>query len=203
MTEKPEYSAIILAGGQSSRMARPKAQLPFGSSTLLEHIVAELKKAFDNLVVVAAPSDAMTNLRGVRIVHDDVAYAGPVSALEIGITAARNEIAFACSCDVPFVNGDLALKLCAMLGDHDALIPRVDGKLQTLHAVYRKKCAKVLGAMRTRGERRLHEDEFRQRAVLPEEEVRALNPDLRSFFNVNTPEDYQLALKIMDEEFKM
>ena len=151
-------------------MGRPKARLPFGSSTLLEHVVAELTKAFDDLVVVAAPSDAMTDLPGVRIVHDDIAYAGPVSALEIGIAAARNEIAFVCSCDVPFVNGDLALKLCAMLGDHDALIPRVDGKLQTLMRCIGRVARKSLVRWHQGRAPASRDREFRRRLILPEEE---------------------------------
>ena len=196
-------SAIILAGGRSSRMGRPKASLKFGSSTLLERIVAEMKKVFDDIVVVASPTD-LIEIAGVRTIHDETDYAGPVGALERGMLATPNEIAFACSCDVPFVSADLNLALAGMLGEHDAVIPNVDGKLQTLHAVYRKKCAKVLATMRGKGEHRLNEIvNFAKVRIVPEDELRALDPkvDMRSFFNVNTPEDYQRALKMMDEEF--
>ena len=197
-------SAIILAGGRSSRMGRLKASLNFGSSTLLERIVAEMKRAFNDIVIVASPVD-LIQITGVRTIHDRAAYPGPVDALERGMLAMTNEIGFACSCDVPFVSADLALALTGMLGAHDAVIPHVDGKLQTLHAVYRKKCAKVLATMRAKGEHRLHEIvKFAKRRIVPEDELRALDPkvDMRSFFNVNTPEDYQRALKMMDEEFR-
>lgn len=196
-------SAIILAGGRSSRMGRAKAALKFGSSTLLERVVAEMKRVFDDIVVVASPTD-LVEIAGVRTIHDHAEYDGPVGALERGTVAATNEIAFACSCDVPFVSSDLARALVGMLGDHDAVIPHVDGKLQTLHAVYRKKCAKVLATMGGKGEHRLNEIvNVAKVRVVPEDEIRALDPkaDMRSFFNVNTPEDYQRALKMMDEEF--
>jgi molybdopterin-guanine dinucleotide biosynthesis protein A len=196
-------SAIILAGGRSSRMGRAKASLKFGSSTLLDRVVAEMKKNLDDIVVIASPTDAI-EIASVRTVHDATEYEGPVGALERGIVATTNEIAFACSCDVPFVSAQLALALAGMLGDCDAVIPHVDGKLQTLHAVYRKKCAKVLATMRANGEHRLHEIvNFAEVRVVPEDEILAFDPkpDMRSFFNVNTPDDYRRALKMMEEEF--
>ena len=100
------------------------------------------------------------------------------AALEHAFAEIQFDRAFVCSCDVPFVNGDLARKLCDMLGDDDALIPHVDGKLQMLHAVYRKDCAKTLATMRTHGESRLHEIVNLAKArIVPEEEIRALDPD--------------------------
>ena len=73
-------SAIILAGGRSSRMGRPKASLDFGSSTLLERIVAEMKRVFDDIVIVASPTDRI-EVAGVRTIHDEAEYDGPVDAL--------------------------------------------------------------------------------------------------------------------------
>jgi len=205
MNDKPEYSAIILAGGQSSRMGRPKAELPFALGTMLDYVVAAMLSVFDELVVaVAEPRRYAWEGYGARSIDDRVPNRGPTSALEQALRETRFDRAFVCSCDVPFVNPDLARKLCDMLGDDDVLIPYVDGKLQTLHAVYRKKCAKVLATMRSKGEHRLHEIvNFAKVRVVPEEEIRALDPELLSFFNVNTPEDYQRALKLMDEKYKM
>ncbi len=207
MSDRKEYSAIILAGGQSSRMGRPKAELPFALGTMLDYVVSEMMRVFDELVVaVANPRRYAWEGIGVRVIVDRVPNRGPASALEQALREIRFDRAFVCSCDVPFVNGDLARKLCEMLGDDDALIPHVDGKLQTLHAVYRKKCAKVLAKMSKNGEHRIHEMvNFAKVRIVPEEEIRALdpNPEMLSFFNVNTPEDYQRALKLMDEKYKM
>jgi len=205
MSDKPEYSAIILAGGRSSRMGPPKAELPFDGGTMLDYIVAEMMRVFDDLVVaVAEPKLFAWEGYGARSVEDRVSYRGPVAALEHVLRKIEFDRAFVCSCDVPFVNGDLARKLCDMLRDDDVLIPHVDGKLQTLHAVYRKQCAKILATMRKNGESRLHEIvNFATVRIVPEEEIRSLDPELLSFFNVNTPEDYERALKLMDEKYKM
>lgn len=203
MANKPEYSAIILAGGRSSRMGRPKADLEFDGISMLDYIVAEMLRAFDELVVgVAQPRHYAWESLRARTILDAERYAGPVAALAQALQEIRFDRAFACSCDMPFVNGALARKLCDMLGDYDALIPEVDGMLQTLHAVYRKECAKKVAAMHRSGEQRLQNLASHAKVrIMREEEIRAIDPDpeLLTFFNVNTPEDYQRALKLLDE----
>lgn len=207
MADENKYSAIILAGGKSSRMGRPKADLPFEGGSMLDFIVSEMLRVFSELIVATSePRIYPWEGYGARSIVDRARYRGPVAALEQALREIEYDCAFVCSCDVPLVNGDLAHKLCEMLGDYDVLIPQIDGKLQPLHAVYRKGCAKVLRAMREQKENRLQDiANFARVRILPEEEIRALDPDPRllSFFNVNTPEDYQRAIKLMDERDKM
>ncbi|HTT75659.1 MAG TPA: molybdenum cofactor guanylyltransferase, partial [Candidatus Binataceae bacterium] len=125
-------SAVILAGGRSSRMGRDKASLPFGGVTILERIVGELARHFDELIVAAgaAMPDAVPPPRGlppnVTLLHDDAPYQGPVGALARGIALAHHPIVFACSCDLPLLNGAVAHALCVTLDGYDAVIPEVD-----------------------------------------------------------------------------
>ena len=142
-------SAIILAGGRSARMGQPKATLRLGGMTLIERTIseltrAELARAFDDIVVVAAPeSEAieLPKLGAATIVHDENAYQGPVGALARGLRAARHELAFACSCDLPMLRAEVASWLLSLLGERDdAVIPQVGERLQPLHAVYRRRC---------------------------------------------------------------
>jgi molybdopterin-guanine dinucleotide biosynthesis protein A len=205
VNEGKEYSAIILAGGQSSRMGLSKAELPFALGTMLDRVVSEMMRVFDELVVaVAEPRHYAWETYLSRSIVDEKPYRGPLAALEYALREINFDRAFVCSCDVPFVNGDLARKLCDALGDDDAVVPQVDGKLQMLYAVYRKSCMKSLAAMRATGEHRLHQlVNFAKVRIMPEEEIRALDRELLSFFNVNTLEEYQRALKLMDEKYKM
>ncbi len=85
-----------------------------------------------------------------------------------------------------------------MLDDFDAVIPEVGGKLQPLHAVYRKHCANAIESLAASGEKRLTASAGRdQRAKgRSSSELRKIDPQLNSFFNVNTPEDYRRALKL-------
>ena len=193
--------AIILAGGRSARMGRDKAALPIGDTTLLAHVVTQLQRAFATIIVVAGraadqPSVIDAAARGVVLVRDEVAYQGPVHALRAGLGAAAGDPVFVASCDLPSVRAEVALKLCAMLENHDAVIPRVGGRLQMLHAVYRReRCLGALDAMVARDERRLHRivDHIRAR-IVEEAEMRLIDPHLESFFNVNTPDDYRAML---------
>jgi len=193
-------SAIVLAGGRSSRMGRPKAALDFGGVPILTRIVSELKRRFAEIVVVAAPESKdslQIDIPAIKVVRDETAYQGPLDALRRGLDAVGNEIAFACSCDLPLLDSDVAAAIVAMLGDFDAAIPIVGGKLQPLHAAYRKRCASALAALGMRGERRLIAiaDAVNTRRI-SEHELKAIDPQLRSLFNVNTLDDYQRALKI-------
>jgi molybdopterin-guanine dinucleotide biosynthesis protein A len=200
MASAKEAGAIVLVGGRSSRMGQPKAALDFGGMPLLTRIVIELKWWFDEIVIVAAPQSEgqpRIDVAGLKIVHDETAFAGPLDALRRGLNALDHSIAFACSCDLPMLNSDVAADLVAMLDDFDAVMPEVGGKLQPLHAVYRKECANSIAALEESGEKRLTANAHAINArKVGEEELRTSDPQLSSFFNVNTPEDYQLALKM-------
>jgi molybdenum cofactor guanylyltransferase len=193
-------SAIILAGGRSARMGQPKATLRFGNTTLIERTASELARVFDDIVVVAAPESEAIELPALgaaTIVHDDDAYQGPVGALARGLRAARHELAFACSCDLPMLRSDVASWMLSLAHGYDAVIPRVDGRLQPLHAVYRRQCADVFDAMLARGEHRPRAiaDEVNAR-IVSEAEYRGADPGALSCFNLNTPEDYARAVKL-------
>lgn len=194
-------SAIILAGGRSSRMGQAKATLRFGNLTLIERTISELARAFDDIVVVAAPESEAIEIPALgaatAIVRDDDAYQGPAGALARGLRAARHELAFACSCDLPMLRSEVAAWMLSLADGYDAVIPRVDGRLQPLHAVYRRRCARALDAMIARGEHRVGAiaDAVNAR-VVSEAEYRGADPDALSCFNINTPEDYARAAKL-------
>ena len=193
-------SAIVLMGGRSSRMGRPKAALDFGGVPILTRIVSELKRRFAEIVIVAAPESEdslQIDMPAIKVVRDETAYQGPLDALRRGLDAVTNEIAFACSCDLPLLDSDVVAAIVAMLGEFDAAIPIVGEKLQPLHAAYRKRCAIALAALAMRGERRLIAiaDAVNTRRI-SERDLKVIDPQLRSFFNVNTLDDYQRALKI-------
>ena len=200
MTTADEAGAIVLVGGRSSRMGQPKAALDFGGVPLLTRIVIELKARFDEVVIVAAPmseGQPRIEIPGLKIVHDESAFAGPLDALRRGLDVLDHDIAFACSCDLPLLSSYVAAQLVAMLQDYDAVIPEVGGKLQPLHAVYRKRCARAIVALEASGEKRLTASAGAINARrVGDSELREIDPELRSFFNVNTPEEYREALRV-------
>ena len=181
-------------------MGRAKAELEFGTATLLERMVAELRQSFPEIVLVTSPAGLAKAepLSEVRIVRDEREYEGPLRALALGLTTIRNDYAFVCACDSPLLRAALASALCAMLEHYDAVVPEIAGLVQPLHAVYRKRCIAAINSMIAQGEARLAQivEAVSVRKV-GEQELRAIDPHLLSFINVNTPEDYERALRLV------
>ena len=192
-------TAVILAGGKSSRMGQPKALLLFAGEPLIVHMVRRLGQLFSDTVVVAAPEQELPALPST-IVRDDVAYQGPVGGIYYGLKAARREICFVTSCDAPFLNLRLIAYLMAQISDYDVVVPFTQDRFQPLHAVYRKQVAPLLKEQLERGELRpiFLYDKVRTRKIT-EAELHPYDPEGLSFLNMNTPEDYQAALASWNE----
>ena len=144
-------TAIVLAGGRSSRMGTPKALLPFDNEPLIVHIVATLRRLFAEVVVVAAPGQDLPSMP-VTLVRDEVAYQGPVGGIFYGLTAAGGEVSFVTSCDSAFLNSDLISHLLSQMPQHDVVVPHWQGRFQPLHAVYRRSLLPLLEGQLARGE---------------------------------------------------
>ena len=167
-----DATAVVLTGGKSSRMGRPKALLPFDGEPLIVHIVRHLKRVFAETVVVAAPEQELP-LLPVALVRDQVAYQGPVSGIYRGLKAATMEVCFVTSCDAPFL--DLAVDLASPVEDLGLRCGRavLAGALSTfaccLSTQRRTALARATRARRAAADflydkvrtRKVHEDEIR------------------------------------------
>ena len=191
-----DATAVVLTGGTSSRMGRPKALLPFDGEPLIVHIVRHLKRVFAETVVVAAPEQELP-LLPVALVRDQVAYQGPVSGIYRGLKAATKEVCFVTSCDAPFLDLALISHLLSEISDCDVVVPFWQERFQPLHAVYRRSVAPLLHEQLERGELRpiFLYDKVRTRKV-HEDEIRTLDPEGMSFLNMNSPADYDSALQL-------
>lgn len=190
---------VVLCGGQSSRMGRPKAWLPFGDELMLQRIVRLLTEVVSPIVVVAAAGQELPVLPSeVAIVRDPVRGRGPLQGLAAGLAAlgGRADAAYVSSCDVPFLRPAFVRRLIELLGDAAICIPEAGGYLHPLSAVYRVEVAVV--ATRLLAEDRLRSsllvETAQSRIVLPEE-VADVDPALQSLRNLNTPADYEAALE--------
>ena len=196
----PRFSVVILAGGQSRRMGRDKRALPWtpaadGSpQTLLGHVAATVSRLTDDGVLVANDDPGVP---GARVVGDLYPRSGSLGGIYSGLAAAAHSLAFIAAADMPFLNPTLILDLVGQAARVDAVIPLTDGRPEPLHAVYRKT---ALAPARRRIERR----ELKvapvfdavQTVWVPEADLRRHDPDLRSFWNLNTPHDYRRALAL-------
>jgi molybdopterin-guanine dinucleotide biosynthesis protein A len=188
-------TAVVLTGGRSLRMGQAKALLVFDGEPLIARIARALKRMFDEVVIVAAPEQELPPL-AATLVRDEVAYQGPVGGIYYGLRAAGGEFAFVTSCDAPFLNAALISYLIAQISDYDVVVPYWEERYQPLHAVYRRSVLPLLKEQLERGELRpvYLFDKVRTRKV-EQDEIKTLDPDGLSFLNMNTPQDYEAALK--------
>jgi molybdopterin-guanine dinucleotide biosynthesis protein A len=188
-------SAIVLAGGRSSRLGRPKALLPFGDEPVIAHVVAILRPLFQEVIVVAGRQQELPPV-AARVIRDAVDYQGPVAAISCGLGATATEINFVVSCDSLFVKPALIAHLLSLAPGHDVVVPRWQKHLQPLQSVYSSSVLPIARQQLARGELRLLDlfGKVRTRTV-EEDEIRRFDLEGESFFNMNTVEDYAEGLQ--------
>jgi molybdenum cofactor guanylyltransferase len=190
---------IVLCGGQSKRMGRPKAWLPFAGELMLPRVVRLLSEVVHPVVVVAAPDQDVPPLPAdVALVRDEEKGRGPLQGLAAGLTALRGkaDAAYLSSCDVPFLRPAFVRRLIDLLGDRAICVPRVGDYHHPLAAVYR---IEVVDAVT----RLLAEDRLRPfflfeavpTRVVEAAELADVDPTFQTLRNLNAPEDYEAALR--------
>jgi len=202
----PRFGGIVLAGGRSTRMGRPKAWLPVGGRTMLEAVAGAIADGLADpaapIFVVGAPGQDLPALSArVLRIDDEVEGEGPLRGLAAGLAAIRGaaDAAFVGSCDAPFLRPAFVARMLALLGDHDIAVPVVAGLPHPLAAVYRVDVLKTALELLARNRRRpvfLFET-CRTRIVTPAD-LQPVDPGLDSLKNVNTPEDYEGLERIPD-----
>lgn len=196
--------AIILCGGKSSRMGRDKATLPFGPELMLQRIVRLLSEEVDSsaIVVVPAKGQILPPLPPeIRVVCDENPGRGPLEGLAAGLKAMPDhvEAVYATSCDVPLMATSFVRAIFDHLGDHEIAVP-VEGQFHhPLAAVYRPRVLAVVQQL-------LAANKLRPRFLFDEvdtmevdvESLRVFDPTLLTLMNLNHPEDYEKALKQLE-----
>jgi molybdenum cofactor guanylyltransferase len=170
--------------------------------TLIETVVERLREAGlgEGLLVVTNSPKEYAFL-GLPVLPDEVPGAGPLGGILTALVQSQCERVLVVACDMPSLNQDLLRYMAGLPDDADLIMPRwVDDKglvrLETLHAVYSQRCIKPIRGRIEAGKLQVNElvDEVPTR-YLDEEELRHFDPDLRSFRNVNTPEDISVINK--------
>jgi molybdopterin-guanine dinucleotide biosynthesis protein A len=145
-----QASLLVLAGGESRRMGRPKAWLEVGDTFLLRHVVGNLSSAFAEVIVSFAEPEQLEQPIPYRVVFDRKHSAGPLAGLEAGLLAARHDVTFAVACDMPYVTFEVAEMAIAAARRCDAALPRVDGRPEPLCGAYKRSALPfITGALNT------------------------------------------------------
>ena len=192
-------AGLILCGGRSRRMGRPKEWLPFGPERLLQRVVRLVRAAVNPVLLVAAAGQDLPELpRPVVVLRDPHEDQGPLQGIAAGLAAVpkNTDLVYITASDVPFLHPAWIRHLSDLATDHDLVIPEVGGRLHPLAAIYRRgPTLAAAEALLARGERRVL-DLMGQLAcrTVGEAELAAVDPGLDSVRNLNTPGDYRRAL---------
>lgn len=198
MPSTEPLSVTILVGGRGSRLGGvDKAALDLNGTPLIEHVLAVVAPLASELLVVAN-DDRLAGDPRFTVLLDPEPHAGVLPALLAALSAATSPLLLLLACDMPFVSRALVEHLVRLAPGRDVVMPKVGGREQPMHAVYRvASCSPAIRAALARGDRRMISflDDV-QTVQVAEPELRRLDPDLRSFFNVNTPDDLDTARQI-------
>lgn len=189
-------SGVILAGGKSRRMGRDKSQLTLGGETLVARAVRLLSALSDDLVVVSGTQETYAG-PNARLIEDRIPGGGALSGVHAGLLAARYDAAVVVACDMPFLNLALLRHMALLLPGYDVVVPRWQGEVEPLHAIYSRNCVAAIDPVLRRGGGRIY-DLYAHLAVryLEPEEVIRFDPEGLSFFNINSPEDWIRAQEL-------
>ncbi len=183
--------AAVLAGGASRRMGRPKAELPYGASTLLAFQTGRLAGIFEEVLVVAKERPGFET-GPARVVLDGEAEHAAIHGLVRALEEAADRI-FVLAVDLPALAPPLIRGIAArsLESDAPAVLPRADGRLQPLAGVWRRAVLPLARRRIGAGELSLHGlAEEAGAEVFEESAWRALDPSGNAFENLNTLERY-------------
>ena len=214
----PPVTGVILAGGKSRRMGENKALMRLGDDSLIGHVIRCLHDVTDELLLVTNSPTEYAHL-DVPMHGDILPDAGALGGVYTGVTHASHDVILCVACDSPFLEPKLLSYLVSVLGEYDAVMPYTYSSrqtpfcrnkdigvtnpsygddtqitLQTLCAAYSKRCLSIIELMLRESELRVHALQERARIQRVSPEVwREFDPEGMSFFNINTPEDFEIA----------
>jgi molybdopterin-guanine dinucleotide biosynthesis protein A len=199
-TPATPISAVILAGGRSTRLGQDKAFLKIDGQTLVERLVERLAQLSEEIIIVTNHVDKYEHLEAI-VVTDLVPGKAALGGLHSGLSTASNPHSLVVACDMPFLNLSLLRYMQGIAASYEVVIPRVGEFAEALHAIYAKSCLPYV-------ERQLQSGDLQISHFFPavrvryveQEEIETFDPDHLSFFNINSQEDLEKAREIWSRE---
>lgn len=188
-------AGVILAGGLNSRfLGRNKAFIDMGEDRIIDHIYHVFKSVFDEIILVT--NHPLTYLDwDLTIVTDIYPLRSSLTGIYSGLFHARKPYVFVSACDTPFLKKEMVETVVSSIEPGDAVvIPQTSQGTEQLCAAYAKTCLSLM-------ERQLRQEQFQIKRMfrkvrvrnIPEPVLRESDPELISFFNINTRDDYAKA----------
>lgn len=163
---------------------------------MLERVVRIIRSEVDGVIVAARPGQAVP--ADVTAVFDEKKSAGPLPALASSLKLVETPLALVLACDMPLLLPAVAERLKALIGTADAVLPSIDGRLMTTCALLRTaRAVREADIVTATGDSSLRALIKRlDPRLVSANELRDVDPELRSFTSCNTPEEYHRALEL-------
>lgn len=192
-------TGIILAGGKSTRLGEDKAFIKLDSATLLEAVLATVQKVVAEIIIVANKLKKFADFLSpeIQIIQDKIPYQGPLGGILAGLEASNDLYNLIVPCDAPFLKEELLKELLSQADGYDAVVPKINKKLEPLIAVYSKRCVEPIRAS-------LEKKNFRIVSFFDRVNIKYVTTDIinkcdrdkLSFFNINTKKDLEKARRV-------
>ncbi len=196
-----DVTGVLLAGGKSRRMGQDKRFLSFGDRRLFERGLWTLSSLLQHVSIVIAQDSPFLSAN-VPVLRDVVAHCGSLGGLYTGLREASTPHVFVAACDMPFLNVNLIRYMIGLKEEADIIVASWNNRIQPTHAIYSKRCVPVLEDMIRRHQVKI-QDAFQHPSLsvrfMTESEVRQIDPEGRSFLNINSPADLETARSLHDD----
>jgi molybdenum cofactor guanylyltransferase len=199
-----DVSSIILAGGKGTRLGRNKVVETIGNVSLLERVVFCLASLKTDIIVVVAKDSTLPHLAkhiNLNIVTDIFPGKGSLGGIYSGLAYSSSFYNLVVACDMPFLNLNLLRYMIDLTGEYDVVIPKVDGILEPLHAVYSRNCVSPMEFLIQQNRLSILElYPMVKMRYIENAEIDHFDPEHLSFFNINTEADLQMGIKLAGKE---
>ena len=197
--ESPRLTAIILAGGQSSRIGsdQDKAMLKLNGKCLIDIVISKLKHIVEDNIIIVGPPNKYPSCK--QVVPDLFIQKGLMVGLYSGLKASTSQYNLVVGCDMPFLKVELLQYIEEKIDSNDIIIPRyTKSYIEPLCAIYSKDCLEIM-------KRNIEAGNLSIKRIFPylkvryieEEEIKRVDPDFNSFFNINYKEDLIRAKELI------
>lgn len=194
-----EATAVVLAGGKSSRMGQDKAFMILKENTMLENAVKLLSQEFKEVIISA---NRQLPDFSVRVIPDVFPDCGPLGGMHAALAISAHTRNFFVACDMPFIDINLARYLVELARDYQAVVPKSGKHYQPLFAVYTTDCLQPIEAQLKNRNNKItgFYDKVSVRFV-ESDELKDFSDPEKMFFNMNTPQDFEKAKELVRRSF--
>lgn len=173
-------------GGQN------KAFIKIAGEPIIRRIHSLFQKLFKEIIIVTNQKELFSDLNA-KVYEDLIPNRGALIGLYTGLFFSSYPYSFCVACDMPFLSEKVIRYLISHIGDEDVILPKTSDGFQPLHAIYSKNCQGAINKILEEGKNKILDFyPLVKVKIIEEYQFKNLDPELKSFININTPEELSI-----------